>query len=489
MSVRGIHAIATAEPERAALVAGDRAWTFGELDAATNRIAHALADRGVRPGDRVAVRCRNRPEIFAAWNAAARLGCLVVPISYRSAGPEVAHVLEDSGARVLVHDDSTADVDVATLDVSRGVPDDAPPWPPRDDHLGTPVMWMNYTSGTTGRPKGIDRPDPVPLVEAPPQPFMDFWGFGADDVHLLTGPAYHTAPGAYAQMHLVEGATVVVLERFDAEGCLRLIDEHGVTNSHMVPANFVRILQLDPQVRARYDLSSIRRILHGAAPCPEPVKRAVIELFPEGTVWEYYGASEGMGTVIGPEDWLEHPGSVGRPFPGLSITILDDDAQPLSPGEVGTVYLSSVPGYAPRYHNDPDKTAAAYVDDRFTVGDLGWLDDEGYLYLADRRTDLILRGGVNVYPAEVESVVAGHPDVVDLAVIGLPDERLGQRVHAIVELRAGSEATPDDLTRFASSRIADYKVPGSWEVVSRLPREPNGKVRKRDLITERSQVF
>lgn len=488
MSARGLHDIAAANPGRVALRFGDDAWTYTDLDAATNQVAHTLTDLGVRPGHRVAVRCRNRPEIFAVWNAVARLGCLVVPVSYRSPALEVAFLVADSGAAVLVHDDAAAaaQAPVPCLDVSGGVPE-GPTTPPRSDFLGTPVMWMNYTSGTTGRPKGIARPDPVPLAAPPPQPFMQFWGFGADDVHLLTGPAYHTAPGAYAQMHLVEGATVVVMDRFDAEECLRLIDAHEVTNSHMVPANFVRLLALPAEVRASYDVSSVRRILHGAAPCPEPVKRAVIDLFPDGSVWEYYGASEGMGTVIGPDDWLAHPGSVGRAFPGLSIAILGEDGAALPPGEVGTVYLSSVPGYEPRYHNAPDHTAAAYVGDRFTVGDLGWIDDAGYLYLADRRTDLILRGGVNIYPAEVESVIAGHPAVVDVAVIGLPDEALGQRVHAIVELQNQRAAAPEELAGHVAERLADFKVPATWEFVDHLPREPNGKVRKRDLVDARTR--
>ncbi|MCA1711807.1 MAG: AMP-binding protein [Actinobacteria bacterium] len=360
---------------------------------------------------------------------------------------------------------------------------DGPNQPPTGEFVGTPVMWMTYTSGTTGRPKGIVRPTPQPAAEAPPQPMMQFWGFGADDVHLLAGPAYHTAPGAYAQMHLVEGAPVVIMDRFHGATCLSLIERHRVTNSHLVPANFVRILEVDHRA---HDLSSIRKVLHGAAPCPEPVKRAIMDVFPAGTVWEYYGASEGMGTVISPDDWLAHPGSVGTAFPGLEIRILDDDGEPLPGGEIGTVYLSAVPGYAFAYHNAPAKTAGAWRDDVFTVGDLGWLDEDGYLYLADRRTDLILRGGVNVYPAEVESALAEHPEVVDCAVIGLPDERLGQRVHAIVERSRGSRLEADSLRRFLAERLSDFKVPATVEFVAELPREPNGKVRKAQLRDERS---
>jgi long-chain acyl-CoA synthetase len=304
-------------------------------------------------------------------------------------------------------------------------------------------------------------------------------------VHLLTGPASHTAPGSYAQMHLAEGAAVVVMRRFDARECLRLVAAHRVTSSHMVPANFTRLLEVPPAERAAYDLSSIRRILHGAAPCPESVKRAVMDVFPPGTVWEYYGASEGMGTVISPDEWLAHPGSVGRPFPGLEVVAVGDDGQVLLPGEVGTLYLSAVPGYEPAYHGDEGKTRAAYHDGRFTVGDLGWVDGDGYVYLADRRTDLILRGGVNVYPAEVEAALVAHPSVADAAVLGLPDERLGQRVHAVVEPAAGVTVDLGSLQAFLAERLADFKRPATVEVVDRLPREPNGKIRRAAMRAER----
>ena len=488
---RGVHALARAEPDRPAIVHDGRTVSFGELDATANRLAHALAHR-VAPGDRVAVLLHNRPEVFAVWGAVARLGALVVPISYRSTAPEARYVALDSGAVALVHDDgrvagpATLGIDVEPVDVDDAELQQRPTTPPRDDYLGSPVVWMNYTSGTTGRPKGIVRPAPVPMSDAPPQPYLQFWGFGRDDVHLLTGPAYHTAPGAYAQMQLVEGALVVIMSRFDAEGCLRLIDQHRVTNSHMVPANFVRILELPADVRARYDLSSVRTIIHAAAPCPEAVKRAIIDVFPTGAIWEYYGASEGMGTVISPDDWLAHPGSVGRAFPGIDIRILDEDGEPVPAGTVGHIYISAAKGYAPSYHNAPDKTEQAWRGDRFTVGDLGALDRDGYLYIADRRTDLILRGGVNVYPAEVESALAEHADVVDSAVLGLPDERLGQRVHALVELTPGSRIGSDELRAFLAERLADVKRPTSYEFIAELPREPNGKVNKAALRAERS---
>lgn len=493
---RGIHTIGTAAPDRVALIHDGAVTTYGELDAAASRVAQVLADAGVEPGDRVAVRLHNRPEVFTTWVGIARVGALVVPVSYRFTAAETRYLLTDSGAGALLHDadaglvaETTADLDgVTVVHVEDPALDAADPVPPLPDHVESPVTWMNYTSGTTGRPKGIERDPPPPAREAPPQPFADYWGFGPDGVHLLCGPAYHTAPGAYAQMHLVEGGRVVIMRPFDAEECLRLIDEHGVTSSHMVPANFVRILDLPATVRDRYDLSSVERILHAAAPCPEPVKRQIMEVFPADAVWEYYGASEGMGTVISPEEWREHPGSVGKPFPGLGVAILDDDGEPLPPGEVGTIYLSAMPGFEFEYHDAPDKTDEAWRDGRFTVGDLGWVDEDGYLYIADRRTDLILRGGVNIYPAEVETALAEHAEVVDVAVIGLPDEQLGERVHAVVEPTAGSQVTAAELRRFAAERLADFKVPAAVELVDRLEREPNGKVDKIALREARTSA-
>ena len=226
----------------------------------------------------------------------------------------------------------------------------------------------------------------------------------------------------------------------------------------------------------------MKKILHAAAPCPPAVKRRIMEVFPPGTVWEYYGASEGMCTVISPEEWLRKPGSVGRAFPGLEITIRDDDGNALPPGEVGSVYASGMPGMPKfEYHNAPEKTADAWRGDEFTVRDLGSLDDDGYLFLADRRVDLILRGGVNIYPAEVEHALATLPDVVDSAVFGLPDEQLGQRVHAIVELRPGAAPDPDAILAQLDGQLAPYKFPATIEFIDELPREPNGKVLKRQL--------
>jgi long-chain acyl-CoA synthetase len=491
---RGLAGVARSDPERVALVFDDRRVSFGQLDAAANALAYAGAPYASQPGDRVAVMLGNCVEGFAAWHGVTRLGALVVPISTRLTVSEVAYIVEDSGAALLLHDGSpvaqaaAAQAGVPGLDVTgpalaqaqaEGRAD-----PPTEEFLGTPVVAMTYTSGTTGRPKGIARPAPPPARETPPNAFATFWGFRPDDVHLMCGPMYHTAPSAYALMNLGEGATVVMMARWDAAECLRLIETERVTTSQMVPANFIRILEADWK---SYDRSSVRKILHAAAPCPVPVKRRIIDVFPPGTVWEYYGASEGMASVISPEEWLAKPGSVGRPFPGLSVRIVDEEGTDLPPGEVGSVYVSAFAGQRFRYHNAPEKTESAWHGDYFTVGDMGWLDEDGYLFLADRRTDLIISGGVNIYPAEVEAALIEDDDVVDAAVIGLPDERMGQKVHAVVELRPSAARDAEGLTARLSGRLADFKLPRTLEFVDELPREPNGKVLKTRLRQERMQ--
>jgi long-chain acyl-CoA synthetase len=491
MSPRGIAAIARDAPEREAIICGDRRDTFRELNADANRWTQFFAESGVGHGDRVAVMLGNRPEVFSAWVGAARLGALVVPVSYRFTVAEVAYILADSQAAAFVYEDEDLGREaVAGIDTLRGWANvDDPAWrrlpaqPASSEFLGSPIIFMNYTSGTTGKPKGIARPLPIPAGEdMAPQPFTELWGWKPDDVHLLCGPAYHTAPGNYALAHLLEGATVVVMPRFDAETCLELIETERVTTSHMVPANFVRILEVD---WTRYDRSSVRKILHAAAPCPIPVKRKIMDVFPPGSIWEYFGMSEGFVSLISPSDWLAKPGSVGAPMPGISVKILDDDGSELPPGEVGYIYVSALSGFRFEYHNAADKTAATWRGDFYTVGDLGSVDEDGFLSIADRRVDLVISGGVNIYPAELEGVLADHPDVVDSAVFGLPDEKMGQRVHALVELRPGVSTTEETLLAFMSEHLAKFKLPRSIELIEELPREPSGKVLKRQLREER----
>jgi len=489
-------------PAKPAMILGERVRTYGELDERIHRTARALVRAGVGEGDRVAVGLHNSFEWFELLNALGRLGAILVPVSYRGKGPEIAHMIADSGARLLVTENALApEVDRALAELGwsddrvwvigsespwRGSPLEAKlaselPEPIPNARPGGAYNVMIYTSGTTGRPKGILR-DPLPPERASEQMkgLAAMWGFGETEVHLVCGPLYHTAPGAQGQMHLGLGATLVIQPRFDAEECLALIERHRITTVMMVPAMFFRILAL-PEEKRRRDLSSIKKILHAAAPCPIEVKRRILEVFPPGVVWEFYGASEGGGTWIGPEEWLRKPGSVGRAWPGARIFIVGDDGKELPPNEIGTIYLQSGGAGRFAYKGDADKTASAFRGDAFTVGDVGYLDEDGCLFICDRKHDMIISGGANIYPAEVEQVLYRHPAVVDAAVIGVPHDEMGEAVKAIVELRAGRAATAEDLIAFCRQELSHYKCPRTVDFVPELPREPQGKVKKHVL--------
>ena len=482
----GIAAHARVRPDAVALVAGDRRLTYRQLDERVNRAARALIRNGAMSGDRIAIALRNGIEFFEAASAAARLDCEVVPVPWRSKRDEIAYLVADSNARVLLAEEdareTTASLDVAVLhagheyETALAREDPAP----SGDEGPAPVRFRYYTSGTTGRPKAVERARPDidtylnGILSYPPMAGLTEPG----EVHLVCGPLYHTAPCAFANYALLLGHAVAVMERFDAEECMQLVDRERVTWTHMVPINFVRILQLPDELRAPVDVSSVRKVLHAAAPCPVHVKRAIMEVFPPDTVWEYYGMTEGFATIASPQEWSRKPGTVGRPMPGVELKILDANGREVPAGEVGVIHVSSPRGRF-EYAGAPEKTSAAWRGDLFTVGDMGYVDDDGYLFLTDRMQDLIISGGANVYPAEVESILLQHDAVADVAVIGIPDDEWGERVHAIVEPRAS--VMPDELVGFARERLAHYKCPRSVELVERLPRDENGKVRKREL--------
>jgi long-chain acyl-CoA synthetase len=487
-------------PDKPALIAGETQLTYGELASRVHRLARALRAGGVGVGDTVGAALHNGCEWFELLNAVGVLGAQLVPIGYRLKGPEIAYMLGDSGAKVLLAAADLADeVDRAAGEI--GWPDERR-WvigagergrayedvlaeqsdEPLDEAFPPGGFnTMIYTSGTTGRPKGIERAvDPATAYQSM-LGMARLWELGPDDVTLVAGPCYHTGPASYAQVHLLIGGTAVIMPHFDAAEALALIARHRVTNAFMVPTHFSRILQLDAAERARHDLSSLRLVMHSAAPCPPAVKRGIMSVFPPRTVTEFYGASEGGFTRISAEEWARKPGSVGTPWPGHSVHVLDDEGRALPAGEVGLIYVRA-PGMAFRYRGAEEKTRAAFRDGMFTAGDLGWLDDDGYLFIADRRTDLILSGGANVYPAEVENVLAAHPAVADVAVIGVPDPDMGKSVVAVVELRAGAAASADELIAFARRDLSHYKCPRRVEFVATLPREPQGKVRKQELV-------
>ncbi|WP_334143258.1 AMP-binding protein [Rhabdothermincola sp.] len=489
----GPWAQAERRPDAVALVVDGVETTYRELDDRCRRVAHALAALGVEAGDRVAVMLPNSREWFETVHGIGRLGAIAVPVSIHFKAQEAGHVVADSGSKVVV---AEAGLLGALADVA-GVPrlvvgsdgehayEAALADAPDGDVEVVGDAWpttMLYTSGTTGRPKGVAIGEGDFRRSAAGVAMMGMrWRIGPDDTYLLVGPSYHAGPAIWAQVHLAVGGRVVVMRRWDTEECLRLIDAHRVTITHMVPANFIRILELPEDVRDRFDLSSLRVVLHAAAPCPVPVKRRIMEVFPPGTVWEYYGASEGGGTSIGPDEWLRKPGSVGRPYPGNEFRILDDEGNELPPGASGRIWLRTT-GSSFEYHNDPDKTARTYREGGwFSVGDVGYLDEDGYLFLTDRASDMVISGGVNIYPREIEDCLHQHPDVVDCAVFGVPDDRWGESLVAVVQRRAGSTLGQAEVVGWVRTNLADYKKPRRVDFVDELARDPNGKVVKRRL--------
>jgi long-chain acyl-CoA synthetase len=475
------------------------ALTFGELDARANQAAHGLIALGLEPGQGIALLLENGPDFLILTYGAKRAGLMVTPLSIHLRPNEVAHVLRDSGAALLVASATLAAL-AGALDLGAvahryasggDLPGYAPlaalldghpaTWPPGERPIGREFL---YSSGTTGLPKGIRRP--LIAHEDRHKPEFDmtwkaFYRFDESSIYLSPAPLYHAAPNRYVQRAMDHGGTAIILRKFDAERCLDMIARHRVTHSQWVPTMFVRMLALPEATRAAHDLSSHRCAIHAAAPCPVPVKRAMIQWWGP-IIREYYAGSEGIGTCfIDSETWLTKPGSVGRPAYG-AVHILDDEGRELPPGETGRIWFEGGPRFA--YHNDPDKTAQAYNDRGWaSLHDLGWLDADGFLFLSDRRADLILSGGVNVYPAEIEAVLLTHPHVSEAAVIGVKDEEFGERPRALIVPRdgAGDAQLAQELLALCKRELAGPKVPRHVEFLDELPRSEAGKLLRRVL--------
>ncbi len=496
------HAAATPDKPAVVIEPSGASLTYRELDEASNRVAHLLRGRGVAAGDKVAVLLGNGLPWYEVVWACLRSGLYVVPVNWHLTADEAGYIVSDSGATVLFADGDLSGVVAAMGDHLAGVTHrfavggTVPGFEPYEPAVaGQPTTlvegeregsWMFYSSGTTGRPKGILTGLPATAV-GDPQPFsmlLQFlYGFTADTVYLSPAPLYHAGPAGWTTHTHRLGGTAVVMERFDPEAFLALVERHRVTQSNVVPTHLIRMLKLDPAVRARYDLSSLRYLVHAAAPCPVEVKRAVIEWLGP-IVHEFYSASEGVGfCTIGPEEWLAHPGSVGRSLHGV-LHILGDDGEELPPGEEGEVWFETEHRFV--YHGDPDKTAGAWNDRGWsTIGDIGRVDEEGYLYLTDRRANMIISGGVNIYPREIEDVLVMHPSVEDVAVLGVPQPDMGEQVKAFVQLRAGEPATDEQaeqLVGWCRDRLSHFKCPRTVAFVDELPRLPSGKLLKRRLL-------
>lgn len=503
MSHPAHHAKST--PNKVAYVmarSGDKV-TYRELDERSNQAAQLFRSLGLKQGDHIALLMENCIDFMVVCWAAQRAGLYYTAISRYLTADEIAYIVSDCGAQLMIGTPKTADALGSLAAKAKGKPayyvtgnetipnfkswDQAiasqPKTPIADEIAGYDML---YSSGTTGRPKGIKRESENKAIDVP-NPFLQLLcqkmcGMTSESIYLSPAPLYHAAPLRFNMMVGTLGGTSVIMESFDAEEFLKLVEKHKVTQTQLVPTMFVRMLKLPDDVRAKYDVSTIKGAIHAAAPCPVDVKAKMIEWWGPILI-EYYAGSEGNGvTVSDSHQWLSHRGTVGRAVVG-SIKILDEEDKELPTGEIGTVYFADAPTFS--YHNDPDKTKRAYNARGWsTLGDVGYLDAEGFLYLTDRKAYMIISGGVNIYPQETEDVLIGHPKVADVAVFGVPNEEMGEEVKAVVQPHDMKDAGPElaaELMVYCRKMLSPIKCPKSIDFEAELPRTPTGKLVKRHL--------
>lgn len=485
------------QPDIRAVVSqyGDR--SFAELNANANRLVRLFAEHGIGEGDAVAVVTKNRPEFAETLCATTRAGIRLTPINFHLKAEEIGYILDNCEAKAVVADANLGEpvqeapqwapdlqLKLAVGGTIAGYQDYAEAISKRDGNdIQNPVLGNNmlYTSGTTGRPKGVHRKDRTPIA---PQ-----WGDAPSaytpgvDRELLTGPCYHAAPLLINIIHpLWSGVGIVMMDRWDAEETLRLIDAYDITHTHMVATMFHRLLDLPDEIKDKYDISSMKFLIHGAAPTPVHVKQAMIEWFGP-IIWEYYAATEGGGGfLVGSEEWLTKPGTVGKPGPEFDNKILDDNGREVGVGEVGTIYMRAPDSGRFEYFKDKAKTGSSYRGDYFTLGDMGYFDADGYLFLTGRSAELIISGGVNIYPQEVDSELHKHPAVFDVCTIGVPNDEWGEEVKSVVQLEPDIKPSPElteDLIEWARDRLANFKCPRSIDYAVELPRSAAGKIQRK----------
>lgn len=496
------------------LISGDRRLNLVDVELRAAKAASGLASLGIGPGDLVALYLRNDFPFFEASFAAGLVGAYPTPVNWHYTADEAAYLFENSGAKaIIIHADLIAPIRAA---LPPGVPVLVVPTPPEIAQAygidPAPVpdgflewsTWLEgfsplpagvaeapgtiiYTSGTTGRPKGVRRRPPTAEQAALTGLIIGrafgFMGYGdpQDIVTVVTGPMYHSAPNAYGLAAARLGATVILEPRFDPEELLQLIERHWVTHLHMVPIMFHRLLKLPDEVKAKYDLSSLKFVVHAAAPCPPPIKRGMIEWWGP-VIAEYYGSTEVSAvTFCTSEDWLSHPGTVGKPWPETDVRVVDAEGNSLPAGEIGEV-VARTRGMADfTYHGDDQKRRDSEKAGLIAPGDVGYFDKDGFLYLCDRAKDMIISGGVNIYPAEIEAELLKMPGVADCAVFGIPDEEFGEAVYAVVQPGEGADLSESAVKAYLREHIAGYKMPKRVDLAAELPREDSGKIFKRKL--------
>jgi fatty-acyl-CoA synthase len=501
------HAEATPDKPAVIIHPAGTVVTFKELEERANRLAHHFRHAGLVEGDTVAILMENNEHLHAAMWGARRCGLYYTVVSTHLTPAEVAYIIDNSGAKAVIGSRGTRKIleGLAELDVLPDLlmiaDDDLDGWQrypecvaeypstPIDDELEGDLL--QYSSGTTGRPKGIRRE--LPHVKPADNPnilsaLLMAIRMDSNSVYLSPAPLYHTAPCLWSMSAQAMGVTTVIMSKFEPESALDAIQRYKVTSGQFVPAMFVRMLKLPQEVRDSYDVSSLNRVVHAAAPCPVDIKKQMIDWWGP-VVDEYYSSSEGAGiTFISAEEWLKRPGSVGKPLLGVAH-VLDDDGNELPAGEAGQIYfdLGVVPFV---YHKDPEKTAASRDKHGWvTVGDVGYLDEDGYLFLTDRKHHMIISGGVNIYPQEAENMLITHPKVLDAAVFGIPDDEMGQRVKGVVQTVDPADATEEfseELLAWLRDRLAHYKCPKSISFEAQMPRTETGKMFKQELIKKYS---
>ncbi|MFI0354912.1 AMP-binding protein [Actinomadura sp. 9N407] len=499
--VLAAHAAAT--PNKIAIIEGERRLDFATFNAMANRYAHLLIGLGVTAGTKVVWCGRNSVEVLTVIAAIAKTGAVAVPLNYRLSPEEAAYVVENADATVALFDVEQApqleaaagQVEAVTswlafrcepgevpgwaahLDTeAAGSPDGEPAARGEDFSAGTSMF---YTSGTTGKPKGVVRGAvDMEIILG----LVTTIGFQPDDVYLTTGPLYHSGPMSFMQIVQQFGGRVVVMREFSPERWLELVDRHKVTTTFSAPTPIRRVVDLPAEVRARYDVSSLQRMIANAAPWPFDLKRRYVERIGDGSLFEVYGSTElGVDTILLPADQMRKPGSCGRPAPGIEIGLFDEAGKQIEEPHVpGDLYVRSGVTFDAYYKAD-QKYADSKLGDWLTVGDIAYRDEEGFLYICDRRSDMIISGGMNIYPAEIEAVLAAHPDIADAAVFGIPSEEWGESVHAAIVVRPGTDPADAGLQEHCREHLASYKVPRGFDRIEEIPRNPSGKMLKRRL--------